>query len=168
MSIGAFVMTIGVISLILIWLFQSLKKDVDRKKRKIGIVPLVLVSSFAIAGFSLLMIKNSFGYLFLVAGLIACVIIENKSLPIIVSLLCMIFGVSFIRSERIVGASLIVLSVLFWIYLWIAPILKENDKKAKIKVLVPTIFALLFLIGGLVIMCYVSFKIDGLPYCWGV
>ena len=167
MSIGAFVTTIGVISLILIWLFQALKKEKPSNKKKLSFWPVFIVSVFSIAGISLLVMKNDMGYLFVICGLMLCAIMDKNSIYIILSLISLIFGVSKIATDNLVPSSLIVLSVFLWIYFWITPVLKNSKKKEKLKVLIPTIISFVVLVCGLIIMCYVAAKTASLSYCWG-
>ncbi len=168
MSLGAFVMTIGVIGLVLLWILNSLNKDKKKRVDKIPFMAKMLVATFAIAGIVLLVTNNNMGYFFLLCSLIMCTILDKASIDSIIALLTLCFGAAFVQTDRVVGTCLIVLSVFYWLFSWIKPIWKKSNKKEKLKVLIPGVITFLFFTGGLIIMMYVANNISELGYCWGV
>jgi hypothetical protein len=168
MSIGAFVMTIGVISLVLLWIFNALRKDKKKVKDKTPLIAKLLVATFALGGIALLVMKNNFGYFFIVCSLIMCTILDKISINSIIALMSLCFGAGFMKVDRVTGVCLIILSVLYWIYVWAKPTWKECDKKGRLKLLIPVIISFLFFTSGLLIMLYVSNQTAALNYCWGV
>ena len=168
MSLGAFVMTIGVIGLVLLWILNLLNKEKKKRVDKVPLVAKLLVATFSLAGIVLLVTKNNMGYFFIVCSLIMCTILDKVSIDSIIALLALCFGAAFVQTDRVVGTCLIVLSVFYWLFSWIKPMWKKSNKKERLKVLIPGIIAFVFFACGLIIMMYVANNISELGYCWGV
>ena len=165
MSLGAFVMTIGVIGLVLLWIFNALNKGKSKRVDKTPLMAKLLVATFSLGGIVLLITKNNFGYFFIVCSLIMCTMLDKVSIHSIIALLSLCFGAALLQSDRVVGTCLIVLSVLYWLFSWIKPTWKKLDKKGKLKLLIPVIITFIFFVCGLIIMMYVANSVAELGVC---
>jgi len=147
-------MAVGIIALILIWLLNSLKKEEKKKRKKYPVMPLVFLGLYGVTGLVLLFLQNDYGYFFVVMSLLICSVLEKESAGMIISALSMFLGVLMIKTNIVVGSLLIFIALLFWIYVWLKPLLKNKDKKTKIKTIIPIVASVILVALGLVITSY--------------